>query len=60
MAEVAKEMGDDLNHQSFLDRLSLGDLGVVFKDCVCYFSTIFYFSPNYSPSKTMKDVFYFI
>ena len=27
---------------------------------VGYFSTNFYFSPNDSPSKTMKDVFYFI
>ena len=28
--------------------------------CVCYFLTNFYLSPNNSPSKTMKDVFYFI
>ena len=31
-----------------------------FKACVRYFLTNFYFSPNNSPSKTMKDVFYFI
>ena len=29
------------------------------KACVRYFLTYFYFSPNDSPSKTMKDVFYF-
>ena len=28
------------------------------KACVCYFSSNFYFSPNDSPSKTMKSVFY--
>ena len=30
------------------------------KACVCYFLSNFYFSPNYSPSKTMQNVFYFI
>ena len=30
------------------------------KACVRYFLINFYFSPNDSPSKTMKDVFYFI
>ena len=30
------------------------------KACVCYFISIFYFSPNDSPSKTMKNNFYFI
>ena len=30
------------------------------KACVCYFLRNFYSSPNDSPSKTMKDVFYFI
>ena len=29
------------------------------KACVRYFLSIFYFSPNHSPSKTMKSVFYF-
>ena len=28
------------------------------KACVRYFLSSFYFSPNYSPSKTMKNVFY--
>ena len=32
----------------------------LFKACVRYFLTNFYFSPNDSPSKTMEDVFYFI
>ena len=31
-----------------------------FKDCVRYFLSNFYFSPNDSPSKNMKNVFYFI
>ena len=30
------------------------------KACVCYFWSNFYFQPNDSPSKTMKNVFYFI
>ena len=30
------------------------------KACVCYFLTNVYFSPNDSPSKTIKQVFYFI
>ena len=32
----------------------------LFKVCVCYFLANFHFSPNDSPSKTMKNVFYFI
>ena len=32
----------------------------VFKGCVCYFHQIFIFSSNDSPSKTMKNAFYFI
>ena len=31
-----------------------------FKACVCYYLSKFYFSPNDSPQKTMKNVFYFI
>ena len=31
-----------------------------FKACVCYFVSNFYSSPNDSPFKTMKSVFYFI
>ena len=30
------------------------------KACVCYFISNFYFSLNDSPSKTIKNVFYFI
>ena len=30
------------------------------KACVCYFLSNFYLSPNDSPSKNMKNVFYFI
>ena len=36
------------------------DWNVLPKACVCHFLRNFYFSPNNSPSKTMKDVFYFI
>ena len=32
----------------------------LFKAYVCYFLSNFYFSPNDSPSKTMKSFFYFI
>ena len=32
----------------------------VLKACVCYFLANFHFLPNDNPSKTMKDVFYFI
>ena len=32
----------------------------MFKACVCYFESNFCFSSNDSPSKTLKDVFYFI
>ena len=30
----------------------------IVKACVCYFLSNFYFFPNDSPSKTMKNVFY--
>ena len=33
---------------------------LLFKACVHYFHQIFVFSPNDSPSKTMKNAFYFI
>ena len=32
----------------------------VLKACVRYFHQIFIFSPNHSPSKPMKNAFYFI
>ena len=31
-----------------------------FKACVCHFLPNLYFSPNDTPSKAMKNVFYFI
>ena len=34
-------------------------VGLAFKACVRYFYQIFIFSPNDSPSKTMKNVFLF-
>ena len=33
---------------------------LVIRACVRYFLSNLYFSPNDSPSKTMKNVFYFI
>ena len=30
---------------------------VIFEACVCYFLSKFFFSPNDSPSKTVKNVF---
>ena len=39
---------------------NMHDGGKILKACVCYFLTIVYFYPNYSSSKTMKNVFYFI
>ena len=48
------------NLQNF-DSLIMPELGKVnFKACVRYFLSNFYFSPNDSPLKTMKNVFYFI
>ena len=35
-------------------------LFIIFKACVRYFYQFFIFSPNDSPSKTMKNGFYFI
>ena len=34
--------------------------GIIVKACVCYFHQIFIYSLNDSPSKTMKNTFYFI
>ena len=42
------------------DRVWHADLLHKLKTCVCYFLSIFYFSPNNRPSKTMKNVLYFI
>ena len=36
------------------------DLNILLKACVSYFLSNFYFQPNDSLSKTMKNVFYFI
>ena len=59
--------GDDLsskqllfinNHSNLLNNSFLEK--VAFKACVRYFHQIFIFSPSDSPSKTMKNSFYFI
>ena len=43
-----------------IDHLILYGIFASFKACVRYFLSNFYFSPNKSPSKTMKNVFHFI
>ena len=51
MVKLTKKYGDksdELKHKGLI------------KACVRYFLSNFYFSPNDSPSKTMKNVFYFI
>ena len=40
--------------------LCLMVVSILLKACVSYFLSNFYFLPNNSPSKTMKNVFYFI
>ena len=43
-----------------LDYLYKDRDAVIFKACVYYFLSNLYISPNDSPSKAMKNVFYFI
>ena len=50
--------GDSLSPLPFC--LTLIRLTAERKACIRYFLSNFYFSPNDSPSKTMKNVFYFI
>ena len=45
---------------NYLQKVSICIIYYIFKACVCYFLPNFYFSPNDIPSKTMKNVFYFI
>ena len=50
-----------INHKTFFVFFSFSEAKkILFKACVCYFLRNFYSSPNDRPSKTMKDVFYFI
>ena len=49
-----------LKESCFQDCWKFSPVVPVFKACICYFFENFYFSPNDSPSKTMKDIFYFI
>ena len=58
--------GIDVTYNNFLDKfmkvvneIAAGE-EIRIKACVCYFLSNFYFSPNDSPSKNMKNVFYFI
>ena len=51
----------NLTHiQKFFKDFRLSFFAKIVKACVCYFHQIFIFSPNDSPSKTMKNAFYFI
>ena len=45
---------------NYLQKASICMIYYIFKACVCYFLSHFYFSPNHIPSKTMESVFYFI
>ena len=38
----------------------IGFIDFMLKTCVCFFYQIFILSPNHNPSKSMKNVFYFI
>ena len=49
-----------LSFLEFLQIFCFLDLKILVKACVHYFLSSFYFSPNDSPSKTMKNVFFFI
>ena len=49
-----------LKESCFPDCWKVSLVVLVFKACVRYFLTNFYFSPNDNPVKIMKDVFYFI
>ena len=49
-----------LKESCFPDCWKVSLVVLVFKACVRYFLTNFYFSPNDNPAKIMKDVFYFI
>ena len=64
--EIFKQPLENLRHSNTSKEeweaiRALGDdRTIVIKACVRYFLSNFYFSPNDSPSKTMKNVFYFI
>ena len=45
---------------NYLQKTSICMIYYIFSACVRYFLSNFYFSPNDNPSKTMKNVFYFI
>ena len=49
-----------LKESCFPDCWMVSSVVPIFKACVCYFLTNFCLSSNDSPSKTAKDVFYFI
>ena len=44
---------------NYLQKASICMIYYIFKACVCYFLSNFYFSSNDIPSKTMKSVFLF-
>ena len=60
----AKNVQDVLNatKATLIEKVTTNTIQYVseFKACICYFLSNFYFSRNDSPSKTMKNVFYFI
>ena len=44
---------------NYLQKVSICIIHYIFKACVCYFISNFYFSLNDIPSKTMKKCFLF-
>ena len=45
---------------NYLQKVSICMIYYIFKACAHFFLSNFYFSPNDIPSKTIKNVFYFI
>ena len=45
---------------NYVQKVSICMIYYIFKACAHYFLSIFYFSASDIPSKTMKNVFYFI
>ena len=54
-----RNSGEKTSQIEWLFESNLRSFGY-FKACVSYFLSNFYFSPNDSPSKIMKNLFYFI
>ena len=58
MFKLQSIFGEDFLNNVFPFKLKY--TSSILQACVCYILSNFYFSPNDSPLKTMKNVFYFI